>query len=491
MSVRVRYAPSPTGLQHIGSVRTALFNYLYARATGGAFVLRIEDTDRERFSPEALDDIHATFDWLGLSWDEGPGVGGPYGPYFQSQRAELYRAHAESLVGSGHAYRCYCTSERLAELREQQAQKKGEQGYDRRCRTLSDDERTRLEDSGAPSVIRFRVPLEGSSVFEDTILGAVKRKNRDINPDPVLLKSDGFPTYHLANVVDDHLMEITHILRAQEWVPSASLHVLLYDAFGWSPPVFCHLPMVMGKDGKKLSKRHGSTSVVDFRRAGYLNDAVVNYIALLGWAFDDKTEFFTRDELETKFSIERLNKSPAVFDYKKLEWFNGAYIRALSDAELINKIIPFLENAGLVTNPPSAEHCEILDGVAPLVKERLKLLSDAPEALRFLLSEIDPPTLEDLVPKKAGPKDALVALQEVEKLLDGFFDRTDEQNEEMFREASERLEMKLGHLLMPVRIAVTGSSVSPPLFGSIQLLGETKTRVRISEAIERLKEAIE
>jgi glutamyl-tRNA synthetase len=300
MSVRVRYAPSPTGLQHIGSLRTALFNYFYARSRGGKFILRVEDTDQTRFDPRALQDIYDTFAWIGIHWDEGPDVGGGYGPYVQSERSDLYREHAHRLVEEGKAYKCFCTSERLDALRAEQAKdKKGHQGYDRKCRSLSEAERAAKEAAGEAFVIRFKIPLEGETLVTDEVLGETRRKHVDINPDPVLLKADGFPTYHLANVIDDHEMAITHILRAQEWVSSAALHVLLYQAFGWEAPKFVHLPMVMGKDGSKLSKRHGSTSVIEFRRDGYLPEALVNYVTMVGWGYDETREFFTIEELET------------------------------------------------------------------------------------------------------------------------------------------------------------------------------------------------
>ncbi len=315
MSVRVRYPPSPTGLQHIGGARSALFNYLFARSQGGVFVLRIEDTDRARRTDEAVEDLYRTLDWLGITWDEGPDGKGAHGPYVQSERLELYRKHAEMLLDRDHAYRCFCTAERLDAMRSEG--KKGA-GYDRRCRRLNEEEVSERVRDGIPFVVRLKIPLEGVSVFEDLVLGTVKRKYKDVAPDPILLKSDGFPTYHLANVVDDHTMEITHILRAQEWLPSVPIHLVLYDAFGWKPPAFCHLPLVLGKDGQKLSKRHGSTAVRDFRRQGYLPEAIVNYLALLGWSYDDRREFFTLDELERVFTLEKVNKAPAVFDYKKL-----------------------------------------------------------------------------------------------------------------------------------------------------------------------------
>ena len=297
--MRVRYAPSPTGLQHIGGVRTALFNYFFAKSQGGEFILRIEDTDRERYSDESLQDLYDTFKWLDIEWDEGPDKGGEYGPYVQSERFELYRKYAGQLISQGKAYKCYCTSERLEALRtEQQKDKKSHQGYDRHCRDLTAEQQAEYEAQGIKPVIRFKIPLDGKTVFHDVLLGDVKRKNSDISPDPVLIKSDGFPTYHLANIIDDHFMKITHIMRAQEWLPSGPLHILLYQAFEWDPPVYCHLPMVMGKDGQKLSKRHGSTSLRDFIASGYLPEAIINYISLIGWSYDDSREFFDKEDLK-------------------------------------------------------------------------------------------------------------------------------------------------------------------------------------------------
>ncbi len=491
MSVRVRYAPSPTGLQHIGSVRTALFNYFYARSQGGSFILRVEDTDRERYSDEALKDLYDTFDWLGIEWDEGPDTGGTYGPYVQSERFELYQRYAARLLESDHAYRCYCSSERLQQVREQQQKSKSKyQGYDRHCRSLSETERKKLEAEGASSVVRFKAPLEGRTEFQDILLGRVKRQNEDINPDPVLLKSDGYPTYHLANVVDDHLMEITHILRAQEWLSSGPLHVLLYEAFDWTPPKYCHLPMVLGKDGQKLSKRHGSTSVREFREAGYLPEALLNYVTLIGWSYDDSREFFSKEELEELFTLDKIRKSPGVFDYKKLEWYNGQYIRQKSDEELKPLILPYLQREAVVSDPVTPDEESILDGMMPLVKERIRLLSEAPDTCRFLFQEVVIEDPAELVPKKLDEMGTLEALGAARELLDGFDERSDEENEELFRVKAEELGMKLGSLLMPLRIAVTGSSASPPLFGSIRLLGVDKALVRVEKAIQIMQKKV-
>ena len=481
MSVRVRYAPSPTGLQHIGGVRTALFNYFFARSQGGTFILRIEDTDQERYNDESLNDIYETFSWLGIHWDEGPDRDGAYGPYVQSKRIDLYQKYAEQLVESGWAYYAYDPPEELEELKQT-----SKEGYDRRGRNRSAREIEDLKARGVKPVVRFKGPVEGDTVFEDVVLGRVKRKNKDIPPDPVLLKSDGFPTYHLANVIDDHLMDITHILRAQEWLSSGTLHVLLYKAFGWEPPIYCHLPIVTGKDGQKLSKRHGATSAREFRRQGYLPEAIINYISLLGWSYDDSREFFTPADLEELFTLEKINKAPAVFDYKKLDWFNGNYIRERSDAELRELVLPFLREAELVSNPPTEAEEGILEGAVPIIKERLKKLSDAPELTRFLFREIDDYDPAELVPKKTSVEETTQILQETRALLDGVDGRDDEENETIFREKAEEMGVKVGNMLMPLRVALTGSKVSPPLFASIRLLGSEIAMQRVDRAIERI-----
>ena len=338
MQVRVRYAPSPTGLQHIGGVRTALFNYLFARSMGGKFILRLEDTDRSRFSQEYVKNLYDTFEWLGVKWDEGPDSGGPAAPYVQSERFEIYRAHAERLVALGRAYYCFCGEDRVSKFHsdvqdEEGAAEGASFGYDRHCRTV-DVAEAKVRAASERHVIRLKIPLGETTEFEDRLLGKIVWKNEDVNPDPVLLKSDGFPTYHLANVVDDHLMGITHVMRAQEWISSTPLHVVMYKAFGWEPPAFCHLPMVMGEDGRKLSKRHGATSVDEFRKGGYLPEALLNYVGMLGASYEDGRDLYALAEMEKLFSIEHLKKAPAIFDYKRLEWFNGQYIRQKPDAEL-------------------------------------------------------------------------------------------------------------------------------------------------------------
>lgn len=488
MSIRVRYAPSPTGYQHIGGVRTALFNFLFAQSQGGTFILRVEDTDRERSTDQALQDIYDTFSWLGFRWDEGPDLGGPFAPYMQSERKVLYQKHADELVAAGHAYRCFCSPERLKELREQQKNTGQAQGYDRRCRDLEAAEREKLEHEDAPYVIRLKISLAGSTGFTDRLLGDITRLNRDINPDPVLLKSDGFPTYHLANVVDDHFMEITHVLRAQEWIPTVPIHIILYEAFGWSPPEYYHLPLILGSDGQKLSKRHGSTRVIDFRRGGYLPEALINYISQLGWSYDESREFFTLEELQSLFTLDKLNKAPAVFDYKKLDWFNGVYIRKMSDESLAELIIPYLLEDKLFEDPPEESDKALLKRAIPLVKERLRVLSEAPDLLRYLFREVESYDRDSLIPKRLDPGKTREVLKSIEGLLNDFESHSDEVNEQRFRELAGDMGIKLGDLLMPLRVALTGSRVSLPLFESISLLGVEKTKQRVGQALDLLEE---
>lgn len=517
MEVRVRYAPSPTGMQHIGGVRTALFNYLFARANGGKFILRLEDTDRTRYGEEYVQNLYDTLAWLGIEWDEGQDKGGPYGPYVQSERFELYKKYAEELVEKGQAYYCFCDAERLDRIRTIQTMNKMPPGYDRNCRHLTPEEVEANLKAGKPYVIRLKVPLEGVTKFHDALLGDIEWKNEDISPDPVLLKSDGFPTYHLANIVDDHFMKITHVMRAQEWIPSTPLHVIMYQAFGWEPPQFCHLPMVMGQDGQKLSKRHGATSVNEFRARGYLPKALINYVAMLGCSYEDGRDIYDLADFEKLFKIEHLNKAPAVFDYKKLEWFNGQYMRTMSNEDLYKATLPFITGTGDAAIPINAseqfpapkvgptvsgvklnedgepvaegltpaETKEKLLQLMPLIKERLHFLHEAAEMVRFLFTEPEVPPVEQIIPKKLDAtktKEVLLASIDFIKALPTL---SHEESETLARATAEKLGVKLGDFMMPIRMAVTGSKVSPPLMGSILILGTDKALERTQKAIEK------
>ncbi|MDR2629303.1 MAG: glutamate--tRNA ligase [Spirochaetaceae bacterium] len=528
MEIRDRYAPSPTGLQHIGGIRTALFNYLFARSRGGKFILRLEDTDRTRFDPSYVQNLYDTFAWLGLHWDEGPDAGGPAGPYIQSERFELYKKYAAGLVEAGKAYYCFCSPQRLEAVRkEREAAHASETGYDRHCRDLPPAEAARRAEAGEAHTIRLKIPLGGDlpvTRFRDQLLGDIEWKNSDINPDPVLLKSDGFPTYHLANVVDDHLMGISHVLRAQEWLPSTPLHVIMYQAFGWEYPEYCHLPMVMGQDGKKLSKRHGATSIDEFRRQGYLPEALINYVALLGCSYEEggdfqgeaglpsrKTGIYTLEELERRFSLDKLNKAPAIFDYKKLEWYNGHYIRMKSDQELAALALPWAaglfgksgnlpsrdeglsaQNGGLPSQgegKPSPEQWRAFIAAMPLIKERVSFLQEIPAKLEYLFSEPPLPQAEEFIPKKSDLRETIRLLRLGRSLLEPMAGANDQEAEALAKAEAERREVKLGDLLMPLRVAVTGSRVSPPLFGSVRILGAVRCLERADRALAVLEGA--
>lgn len=520
--VRVRYAPSPTGMQHIGGVRTALFNYLFARSKGGKFILRLEDTDRTRYDEKYVRNLYDTMAWLGINWDEGGEKGGSFGPYVQSERFELYKKYAQELVEKGEAYYCFCDSERLERIRKIQTENKLPPGYDRNCRHLTPEEVKANLDAGKPYVIRLKVPLEGETKFHDHLLGDIVWKNEDISPDPILLKSDGFPTYHLANIVDDHLMHISHVMRAQEWIPSTPLHVQMYRSFGWEHPEFCHLPMVNGSDGKKLSKRHGSTSLNEFRARGYLPGAIVNYVALLGCSYEDGKDIYSLEELAQGFKLEHLNKAPAVFDYKKLEWYNGQYIRALSDEELYRWTLPFITGTGdaqLEINPDnpqpkpkvgpeysgvalgddgepvcvdksmgmsSADVKAALMQLMPLIKERLHFLTDAAEMVHFLFTEPAVPPKTELVPKRLDESKTREVLQAAKEFIGQLPSLDHEAAEENAKQRAEALGVKLGDFMMPIRMAVTGSRVSPPLIGSILILGVEKSIARVERALASL-----
>jgi glutamyl-tRNA synthetase len=498
MEIRDRYAPSPTGLQHIGGIRTALFNYLFARSRGGKFILRLEDTDRARFDESYVQNLYDTFAWLGIQWDEGPDKGGPSVPYVQSERSELYRKYAEELVGRGRAYYCFCSAGRIEKLRlEREAAHSGkpggprESGYDRRCRNIPAAEAAARAAAGEAHTVRLKIPLGETTRFTDHILGEIEWANDDVNPDPVLLKSDGFPTYHLANVVDDHLMGISHVLRAQEWLSSTPLHVIMYRCFGWEHPVFCHLPMVMGQDGKKLSKRHGATSIDEFRRQGYLGEALINYVAFLGASYEEGRDIYTLKELEERFSLDKLNKAPAVFDYKKLEWYNGQYIRMKSDEELAGLCLPYALGAGLFGAPggaPDEGQRRDFTAAMALIKERLSFLHEAPAKIAYLFSEPPLPPAEEFFPKKLDRENTAALLRIGRELLGPLAEAADDEKAENFiKGEAEKRGLKLGDLLMPLRVAITGARVSPPLFGSLRILGAERSLERAGRALALLE----
>ncbi len=495
-SVRVRFAPSPTGEPHVGNIRTALFNWLFARRHGGAFIVRIEDTDRARQVPGALESTLEALRWLGLDWDEGPDVGGDFGPYFQSERLDLYREAAERLVGSGRAYRCSCAPERLDAMRRDQQARREPPRYDRRCRERPAGEIDADRANGAPVVVRFAVPYAGETTVHDLIRGEVRFENAVLD-DFVMLKSDGFPTYHLANVVDDQAMRITDVLRAEEWLPSTPRHLLLYEALGYPPPRFAHMPMILGPDRGKLSKRHGATSVLAYRDSGYLPEAMLNFLALLGWSLDDHTELMPREQIVANFSIERIGKTGAIFDQEKLQWMNGVYIRALSAGELADRLVPWLERDPSTGSgrglPPSVRRPldrSLLARVVPLIHERLKLLGEAAELVDFFFVDELPPYPAEMVLGKGFRDDEAACARALEAALEslGTLDAwTETALEAALRRLAGELGLKAGDLFTPVRVAVSGRTAAPPLFEMMLVLGRERCLRRLEAALARLR----
>jgi len=483
--VRVRFAPSPTGLPHVGNIRTALFNWLFARHSGGRFILRIEDTDVVRKVEGALDAILQSLRWLGLDWDEGPEVGGPYGPYLQSERLHIYQPTARQLVEKGYAYLCYCSPERLEEMRKEQMRRKEPPRYDRRCRELSEGERARIESSGVVPVIRFKTPLEGETRFYDLIRGELVVKNATLD-DFVLLKSDGYPTYHLANVIDDHLMEVSHIMRADEWLPSTPRHKLLYKSLGWEPPKWAHLPMILGPDRSKLSKRHGATSVIEFRDRGYLPEAMFNFLSLLGWSLDDHTELLSREELVRHFSIERISVTGAIFSHEKLDWMNGVYIRRLSPDEMVARVFPFLERDLPQSVPRPIPH-DYVRQIVPLLQERVKVLGEIAGLSKFFfIDELDCDA-GLLVGKGMTREATLVALQAALATLKALEAFDTPSLEGVLRPLAEQLGLKTGQLFGVLRVATTGRTAAPPLFETMAVLGRGRCLTRLEAGIEKLR----
>jgi len=484
-TVRVRYAPSPTGFPHVGNIRTALFNWLFARHHGGKFIVRIEDTDVARTVPGSLEAILESLRWLGLDWDEGPEVGGPHGPYLQSQRLPVYQEVAERLVKEGFAYYCYCSPERLEAMRQEQVRLKLPPGYDRNCRCLTDAQRSELASQGIKPVVRFKTPLEGQTRFQDLLRGEVVFDNSTID-DFVLLKSDGYPVYHLANVVDDHLMEISHVLRAEEWLSSTPKHIMLYNALGYQPPQFAHLPLILGPDRSKLSKRHGATTLIEYREQGYLPETMINFLALLGWSLDEKTEIFSREELIRYFSLERVSRTAAVFNKEKLDWMNGVYIRKLTPLELAHRALPFLER----DLPPDVERPldeDYVISIMPLIQERARTLVEITDLTVFFFVDKLEYATTDLIIKGNTQQFTYNAYLEAEKIIENTPFSAEELEKE-FRALAERLGLKAGQLFSSLRIAMTGRTVSPPLFQTMEALGKERVQKRMQVAVNKLKQ---
>ncbi|MFA6431426.1 MAG: glutamate--tRNA ligase [Candidatus Margulisiibacteriota bacterium] len=475
--VRVRFAPSPTGALHIGGARTALFNWLFARHHGGKFILRIEDTDRERSTLESNKAIFHGLEWLGLDWDEGPNTGGNFGPYFQTQRIEIYVEHIKKLLDEGKAYHCFCTTEELSQKRKEAEERKEAPRYDGSCRKLSTDEIKRRLKSGMPSVVRFMLPPIGETVVEDLIRGKVTFKN-EVLDDFVILKSDGFPTYNFACVVDDHLMEITHVIRGDDHLSNTPRQILLYQAFGWGLPVFAHIPMILGKDRARLSKRHGATSVIDYSAIGYLPEAMVNYIVKLGWGHKDQ-EIFSREELIALFTLDGVGKNPAIFDTEKLNWMNGQYIRKI----LPERLFDLCES--LLITAYGNHDLAYLKKVVTAFHDRLVLIPDiVPLSAYFFKDEFEyePAGVE----KYFKTDKARTILQTLKDRLEKVEPYTKEKIEPVFKELAKELGLKLGEVIHPCRLALSGRNDTPPMYDVVEVLGREKVGQRLNKALASL-----
>lgn len=475
MSVRVRIAPSPTGDPHVGTAYMALFNMIFARHHQGQFILRIEDTDRSRSRPEYEENIYTALRWCGIQWDEGPDVGGPYGPYRQSERFDIYKQYAEALIEKGKAYKCFCTAQELDEMREIAAKQGGRQGYDRRCRHLTPAEVKEREEAGIPFVVRLKVPLTGECVYEDAIKGRMTFPWADVD-DQVLLKSDGFPTYHLANVVDDHLMQITHVIRGDEWMSSTPKHILLYDSFGWKPPTFMHMPLLLGRDGKKLSKRKNPTSIFFYRDSGYLSEAFINFLTLMGYSMVGDREIYTLEEVIKEFDYKRIGVSGAVFDVTKLDWINQQYlIKNIPVEGLWDRLKGWIFND------------EFMQKLMPLCHSRIKTFGDFMDLFDFLFIN------------NIRYSEALFEVKNLSKeqccyLLQGIIWRLDELENwgssglnQSSREVAEIFDVNHKKIIMPLLFAsIMGKTQGPPFFDSAEILGKDRTRARFLKAIEFL-----
>jgi len=474
--VRVRFAPSPTGYPHVGNIRTALFNWLFARHNRGVFILRIEDTDVTRKVEGAVEAIMAGLRWLGLDWDEGP--------YFQSQRLDLYEKYARELVEQGHAYYCWCSARRLEAMREEQVRRKQPPGYDRHCRNLSDREKAAYAASGVRPVVRFRTPLDGQTAFHDLIRGEVVFENSTLD-DFVMLKSDGYPTYHLANVVDDHLMQVSHVMRADEWLSSTPRHKLMYQALGWEPPLFAHLPMILGPDRSKLSKRHGATAITEYQEQGYLPEAMFNFLALLGWSLDDRTELMRREQIIENFTIERISKTAAIFNREKLDWMNGSYLRQLTPDDYAGRVQPFLEKH-LPTSVPRPLDMAYAAKIIPLIQERARTLAEVPALTDFFF--VDELVYETalLTSKTMDAAKAAEALRSALAVLESPNDWTEAKLEEHLRAEAARMNLGNRDYFGALRVAVTGRTASPPLVPVMMVLGRERCLKRVKSALERL-----
>lgn len=484
LPVRVRFAPSPTGPFHIGGARSALFNWLFARHYGGKFIVRVEDTDLERSTRESEENILAALKWLGMDWDEGIKVGGPNGPYRQTERLDIYRQYIDQLLQNGSAYRCYCTEEELAKERERLLSKGEMPRYLGRCRNLSPEDCSRMIADGRVPVIRFRVPENNVVQIKDLVRGDVSFDCSGIG-DFIILKSDGIPTYNFAVVVDDHLMSISHVIRAEEHLPNTPRQVLVYEALGWTPPEFAHVSLILGKDRTKMSKRHGATAVEQYQAKGYLPEALDNFLALLGWSPGGEEEILTIEQLKQQFTLDRVAKSPAVFDLEKLNWLNGHYIRQSPLNQITDLAIPYLEKAGYICTPLSQEQYEWLKMVVDSVREYLVCMEEITGHVRtFFVEEVE-------IEGEAARE--IMSGEQVSAVLDAMQKKVSASNElnytgikGMLKEMGKELGIKGKQIFMPVRVALTGSTHGPDLSQVVVILGKNKVLSRLNSALDYL-----
>ncbi len=478
---RVRFAPSPTGYLHVGGLRTALYNYLFAKNKGGKFILRIEDTDRNRFVEGAVENLIETMKWVGLDYDEGPDKEGNYGPYFQSKRLDIYSKYAGELMEKGKAYRCFCAPERLKELREeQQRQKLPQAKYDKHCLHLPKEEIEKNLAEGKSFVVRLNVEPGESVVINDVVRGRVEF-SRDVIDDQVLIKSDGYPTYHLANVVDDHLMGITHVIRGEEWLSSTPKHILLYEFLGWELPTFAHLPLLLNPDKSKLSKRQGDVAVEDYRDKGYLKEALLNFVALLGWSAGDNQEFFEMDELIEKFTLERVHKAGAVFDVEKLNWLNAEHLRKKSGEELLAMVKEELKKSDFVDLEISDERLLL---IIEAMRERVSFAKEFIYNCKYFYER--PTEYDEKTVKKRWKEDSPKFLKTLAERFEKLENPTKEDFERALKSLAEELEVGLGKLIHPARLAVSGTGAGPGLFDILFILGKEEVLERIKIALEKL-----
>jgi glutamyl-tRNA synthetase len=481
-NIRVRFAPSPTGYLHIGGLRTALYNYLFARKNNGKFILRIEDTDRKRFVEGAIENLIDTLKWVELDYDEGPDTGGDSGPYLQSERLNIYNEQIEKLLDSGNAYYCFCTAERLQELREeQQRQKLPQAKYDKHCLHLSKEEIEEKLDSGISKVVRLNVNPDEKIIFEDIIRGRVEFNSENVD-DQVLIKSDGFPTYHLANVVDDHLMGISHVIRGEEWLSSTPKHILLYDFFGWEKPEFAHLPLLLNPDKSKLSKRQGDVAVEDYREKGYLKDALINFVALLGWNAGDDVEFYKMEELINKFSLERVNKAGAVFDIQKLNWMNAEHLRKLPNETLLKMLKVDLSKSEYKDYSFDDDHLLM---IIDAMKERVSFVGEFVTTCRYFY-EI-PKGYEQKSIDKNWKSETPAHLEMIVDSILKIDNPNKEDYENVLTEVATKLNVGKGKLIHPLRLAASGQSTGPGMFDLLAILGKDEVIRRIQIAIEKIR----